>query len=276
MALMNPDGTWGPSPQQIQSGQLPAGWSQGGGLAGAFDGAKDWLLGGSKTNNLPTGPASGAFQTSYLKDLLNRQAPQMDTGQYNQTRGQEGQLAGMLFSQANGQTPGAGEMAVNRQVNNAQANQTATAQMARGANAALAGRTAARMNADLGVNGAGQAAQAQMQDQTNARSQLGGLLNNMGGQAIQVAGANQQGQLAQQQAQLQGLAQMLGVDQATLNAALSKAQAQMQDKGMLGSLLQVGGQLGAAALGRASPAAAMGGGSTPTEATYLPNGNVGI
>ncbi len=247
------------NPGAFANGQLPPGWTPGeGGLQGMLSGAKDWLFGGNHTNNLPNGPASAGYQTGYLKDLLQRQAPQMNTAQSDQSRGEQNQLAQMLFRQSTGQQAGAGELAVNRQVGNAQANQTATAQMARGANAALAGRTAARMNADIGVNGAGQAAQAQMQDQTNARSQLGGLLDATRGQDVQVAGANQQAQLAQQQAQLAGLAQMLGVDQATLTAALGKAQAQMQDKGVAGGLIQTGGQILAQYAGRPSPTPAPG------------------
>lgn len=219
--------------------------------SGARDSVKTWLLGGKATEGMASGPASGAYQQGYLQnDFMNRTAPQMNAGQSDQTRGQQGQLAGMLFQQAQGNRPGAGEMAVNRQVGSAMAQQTSAAQMARGANAALAARNAARSTADIGVNGAGMAAQAQMQDQTNAQNQLGGLLGGMRSQDIGVAQGNQQAQMQQQQLQLQALAQMLNVDVATLQQDLAKRQLAAGDKGMLPGLLQMGGSALAAYAGK--------------------------
>jgi hypothetical protein len=202
--------------------------------------AKDWMFGGAAGNNIPTKTQTGDYQRGYLQnDFMNRQAPMMDTGQ---------NLATMLGRVADGSQQGAGELAVQRQIGNAQAQQTSTGQMARGANAAMAGRNAARMNSSIGVNGAGQAGIAQLNDVTNAQGQLAGVLGNMRAGDIQTAGANQQSQLAQQQLQLGALAQMLGVDTAELEAAIAKANANNADKGMFGQLLQVGGQVGAAAV----------------------------
>ncbi len=212
----------------------------------SLDSAKTWLLGGKATEGMAGGPASAEYQTGYLKDMLGRSAPTLDAGQSNQTRGQQDQLAGMLFQQATGQRQGAGELAVQRQANNAMANTTSAAQMARGANTAMVMRNAARTNADIGVNAAGQAGIAQLQDQQAATHQLGGLLGTQRGQDIQTAGANQAAQMQQQQMQLGALAQMLGVDVATLQQDLAKRGIQMNDKGMLPSLLQAGGQIGAA------------------------------
>lgn len=211
---------------------------------------KNFLFGGDATKGMQSGPATGDYQRSYLQqDFMKRGAPMMDAGQSNQTRGQQGQLADMLFKTATGQTPGAGEMAVQRGVNNAMAQQTSTAQMARGANAALAFRNAARTSADIGVNGAGQAAIAQLNDKTAAQNQLSGLLGTMRGQDIGVAQGNQTAQMNQQQLQLSALAQMLGVDQAALQQDLAKRGLQMQDRGMLPGLLQIGGNIGAAYAG---------------------------
>lgn len=218
-----------------------------------------YLVGGNATKDMATKPASADMQQNYLGGMLGRQAPMMDPTQSNQARAQQGQLAGMLTGIAQGNRAGAGEMAVNRQVGQAQAAQTAGASMARGANAALAARQAARMSADIGINGAGQAAIAQQNDQTNAMGQLGGLLSGMRQQDIGVAGANQAAQMQQQQIQLSALAQMLGVDQATLQQDLAKRQLAAQDKGILPSLLQAGGQIGAAyATGGLSAAAPKG------------------
>lgn len=212
--------------------------------------AGDWFFGGAAGNNIPTETKTGGYQRGYLQnDFMNRGAPTMNTAQSDQARGQQNRLASMLFNQASGQRQGAGELAVQRQAGNAMAQQTSAAQMARGANAALAARNAARQNASIGVNAAGQAGIAQLQDQQSAQNQLAGLLGNMRGQDIQTAGANQQAELAQRQLQLGGLAQMLGVDQTELEAAITRAKANNEDKGMLGSLLQIGGQIGAAYTG---------------------------
>ncbi len=222
--------------------------------------AKTWLLGGGATKGMASEPQTAGFQRGYLQnDFLNRQAPMMNTGQADQTRGQQGQLASMLFQQAQGMRPGAGEMAVNRQANQALASQTSAAQMARGANAALAMRNAARTRADIGVNAAGQASIAQLQDQQSAQNQLGGLLGGMRGQDIGVAQGNQQAQMQQQQLQLAALAQMLGVDQAALQQDLAKRGIAANDKGMLPTLLQVGGSIAGAAAGSPGAGAAVGG-----------------
>ncbi len=210
-----------------------------------WGGAKNWLFGGNATKGMQSGPQTADYQRGYLQnDFMKRQAPTMATGQSDQTRGQQSQLADMLFKQANGTTPGAGEMAVNRQIGQANAAQTAQASMARGANAALAARNAARNQAEIGVNGAGQAGIAQMNDQTAARGQLGGLLGQQRGQDIGVAQGNQQAQMQQQQLQISALAQMLGVDEAQLRQDLAKRQLQAGDKGMAGTLAQTGAQLG--------------------------------
>jgi hypothetical protein len=221
-------GFWGP---QSRADFEKNGY-EGGGLS-------DWLFGGDATQNMRVEPETARYQRGYLQnDFMKRGAPQQNTAQSDATRNQQQQLAGMLMQQASGQRQGAGEMAVQRQANNAMANQTSAAQMSRGANAALAQRNASRANADIGVNAAGQAGIAQMQDQQSAQNQLGGLLGTQRQQDIGVAGANQQSQLAQQQQQLAALAQMLGVDQATLQADLEKRKLQAEDKGSAGSLAQ--------------------------------------
>ena len=63
---------------------------------------------------------------------------------------------------------------------------------------------------------------------------------------INVAGANQNAQMQQQQVQLNALAHMLGVDVATLQQDLARRGVVMNDKGMLPSLLQLSGQAMAA------------------------------
>lgn len=228
-----------------------------GAALGPWGAAAGGLIGGaygyfSSPDEEPQGasaPQTADYQRNYLQGMLGRGAPQMSTADSGQARGQQQQLAQMLFQQANGQRQGAGELAVQRQANNAMANTTSAAQMSRGANAAMAMRNAARTNADIGVNAAGQAGIAQLQDQQSAQNQLGSLLNATRGQDIQIAGANQQGQMSQQQMQLSALAQMLGVDQAALGqgntqAALALAAQQRRDAQLAG-MMQAGGQAAA-------------------------------
>lgn len=217
--------------------------------SGGSNGLGQWLFGGGATRGMANGPATGAQQTQYAQGMLGRPAPMMNTAQSDQARQQQQTLADMLMRTAQGTTPGAGEMAVNRQVGQAEASQTSQAAAARGANAALANRTAARNTAAIGVDGAGQAAQAQITDQANAHAQLGGLLGGMRAGDINVAGANQNAQMDQQKIQLQALAAMLGVDVATLQQDLAKRQLAAGDKGMLPGLLQAGGSILAASAG---------------------------
>ena len=250
-------------------------------------GVQDYLVGGGATRGLDTKPAQYDAATTRLGQIAtgapNRAAPtagrtllgapaQLATGQIDQSRGGLLGVANRLGGIASGAQLGAGELGVNRQVGQATAAQQAAARMARGANAALAYRNAARNTADIGLAGAGMASQAAAQDQANANAQLGQIYGNLYGQDSGVAAQNaqlaqqtalQQGALDQQtalanlqaqlaqtgmndQQQLAALGQMLGWDQATLQAQLAKAQIAAGDKGILPGLLQVGGQIGAA------------------------------
>lgn len=202
-------------------------------------GESEWLFGGGATKGMLSEPQTGNYQRGYLQqDFMNRGPVMANATQSDQTRGQQGQLAQMLMQQAQGTRQGAGELAVQRQIGNANAAQTSQAQMARGANAALAQRTAARTKADIGVNGAGQAGIAQMQDQQAAQNQLGGLLGTQRQQDIGMAQGNQQSAIQQQQLQLAALAQMLGVDKAALEQDLEKRKIEATDKGAIGGIMQ--------------------------------------
>lgn len=214
-----------------------------------------WWFGGDATKGMQTQPQTGDYQRSYLQNMLNKQAPMMDGSMQSQPRAQQGQLANILMGTALGNQAGPGELAVQRQVGNAMAQQTAQASTARGADAALAARNAMRNQADIGVNGAGQAGIAQMQDKANAANQLAQVLGQTRGQDISVAQGNQQAQMNQQQLQLGMLAQLLGVDQTALAADLEKRKLGMQDQGMFPGLLQIGGNIMAANAGSAKSGA---------------------
>lgn len=217
-----------------------------------------WWFGGDATKGMQTQPQTGDYQRSYLQQMLGQSAPQMNDAQSNQGRAQQGQLANILMGVATGNQAGPGELAVQRQVGNAMAQQTAQASMARGADAALAARSAMRNQADIGVNGAGQAGIAQMQDKANAANQLASVLGTQRAQDIGVAQGNQNAGLQQQQLQLGMLAQLLGVDQTALAQDLAKRKLGMQDQGMFPGLLQVGGQIASANASKGGQAAAAG------------------
>lgn len=207
-----------------------------------------------------------------LGGVQGRQAPmaqgaQLAGGPQDQARAGQNSLAGQLNAVATGQQAGAGELAVNRQAHAAAANQFAAQGMARGSNAATAARVAAGQLGDIGTNASGMAQQAALSDQQAARGQLAGVYDSMRGQDIGFAGQNanlrQQMAMQNQNAALQqrGMNDQYGLglmgqynqmDQQELMARMQRAGLLQQANtgGMAGDLLQMGGTLGAAALGR--------------------------
>lgn len=160
------------------------------------------------------------------------------------------QLAQMAQLQAiaSGQQMGAGELAAQRQGQNAAAQQMAMAHMARGGNAALAQLGAQRQVAGIGVNTAGQSQQAAMQDQMNAQGTLAGITNAGRAGDLGVAGMQQNQQSINNTGALGYLGALGNMDQGQLAAATASMQAKNQQQGMLGGLMQVGGTLGGAAI----------------------------
>lgn len=230
-------------------GSVVPGWGTaiGAGVGGVIGGVAGYL-GSKKEKKLDVEYKNYNWATEMLGDQAytaqGRKAPtaqgtfQLDPTQMAQSRAGMLDTAQRLGAVASGKQAGAGELAVNRQLGQATANQIAMARAARGGNAALAARSAARNTADMGLAGAGQAAQAQMQDQQAANAQLGSIYGQMYGQDAQVAQqnaqlgqqmslANLQAELAQRgmndQQQLAALSQMLGWDQAQVAARLSAA-----------------------------------------------------
>lgn len=248
----------------------------------------NFFVGGKATEGLNTQGANSQYAQDFLRNQLGgaggRQAPmseaaqlgqaaQLNGGPQDQIRQQQQQQAGFLQGIMGGQQAGAGELAVNRQTGQGLAQQASMARMGRGQNAALMARNAARNSADIGLAGAGQAAQAQMQDQQGAAGQLGQMLGGMRGQDIDLAGQNanlqqqrmlQQGQFQQQTglanqdarlrqtgmndaAQQAYMAQLLGMDAQTFQNEMMKRGLAAQDKGALPGLIQAGASIGAAA-----------------------------
>jgi hypothetical protein len=210
-----------------------------------------YLFGGNATKGINFGMPNATFGADYARGQLgqNAGAPQFGSADAAAVNAQQSQLAAMLQRQAMGQQAGAGELAVNRQVGQATAAQQAQAMMARGQNAALAARNAARNTADIGTTGAGMAAQAQMSDQVNAQNQLSQLLNAQRGQDINIGQGNQAAQVQttgqNNTFNLGLLANLLGVDTATLQAQLNKAQIDAGDKGIMPGIIQTAGTIAA-------------------------------
>ena len=108
----------------------------------------------------------------------NGTAPRIDPSQQAQWRAMQMQQAQHLQGVASGQQQGAGELAAQRQVQQAMASQQGMAHMARGGqNAALAFRGAANNAAGIGLQGAGMSQQAALSDQQAAQGQLANSLN---------------------------------------------------------------------------------------------------
>ncbi len=175
------------------------------------------------------------------------QAPTLDTGPQNQFRQGQTQQVAQLQGIASGQQQGAGELAAQRQVQNALAGQQAMARM-RGAGGA--GMLAAgRQSAGIGLSGVGMGQQAAMQDQMNAQGLLTNALTQGRGADINIAGQNAQNTLQQRsmnnqqlQAMLQSLLQM---NQSELQAGQANAR-----PGFGGSLIAAGGQVLGGYLGK--------------------------
>lgn len=184
---------------------------------------------------------------------INGTGPQLDPNAQAQFRAMQMQQAQQLQGIASGQIQGAGELAVQRQVANAQAAQQAQAMMARGnANSGLAMRNAATNQAGIGLSGAGQSQQAALSDQQMAQGQLSGVLGGARGQDIGFAGQN--ANLQQQQYGLntqRGLGytgQLTGMDQGQLAAQAGMYNSSQGNVGMLGGLVKNAGQAGAQAI----------------------------
>jgi hypothetical protein len=252
-----------------------------------YDGATSLLFGQSLNSDRSKLDDRKYLVDQFKQGITNaqqRQAPQaagasvgpaaaIDTSRGDQFRSQEMALAGQLSGVASGQQRGAGELAARRAGRDALGNVLGTATMARGANAAGAGRAAARGAAQVGLNTAGAAAQAAAGDQAQARGQLAGVLSQGRTQDLATAGQNaaaqNQAQLTQaqltQQTQLENMRarlQSMGMSDEVIGrylaglTGINTAEAQMRtgDNGLLPGLLQSGGQI----LG-ASQAAATGG-----------------
>ena len=185
-----------------------------------------WLTGGLSALGLYTNPPTQNPYSQQVQNLAGQAAPQLNGTPQQQFRTDQLQQIGQLQGIASGQQQGAGELAVQRQVANAQAAQQAQARMARGgSNAALAYRGAANNTAGIGLAGAGQSQQAALQDQMNAQQMLGQQLDQGRQQDIGLAGQNAQLQAGQNALGMQGYLGLGGQNLAAQQAAAAQQNA---------------------------------------------------
>ena len=122
---------------------------------------------------------------------------QMDSGQYNQTFGQEQGLANRLGLQAQGQGPSVAQTVAQQQAGQNLQNQMAMLGSQRGSsNPALAQMSASQAGANAQQQAAQQAVLGRTQEELGAQASQGNLLGSMNNQATNFAG--NQAQLAQQ------------------------------------------------------------------------------
>lgn len=160
-------------------------------------------------------------------------AATIDQSQQAQFRNQQMGLAGQLAAQAAGQGPSVAGAQFKAAADTNLAQQQALAASGRGGNAAMAGRQAAQNASGFNQQAAQGAATARMQEQMNAQSMLGNVLNQGRGSDIGLAtsqaGFNQQTGLANQ-----GALNSFALQQGNMNQATSLAnlQAQIAQTGM--------------------------------------------
>ena len=190
----------------------------------------------------------------------NGMAPQLSTTQ-QQFRAMQIAQAQRLQGIASGQQQGAGELAAQRQVQQAMMQQQAMAHMARGGqNAALAFRGAANNQAGIGLQGVGQSQQAALQDQQMAQGQLSNVLDQGRGQDIGVAGQN-----ANLQQQQYGLNTSRGLGYLNADIGMNAAQNNQQyqqynndannQRALQGGMISAAGSVLAAKYGNSGTAA---------------------
>lgn len=218
---------------------------------------RDKLLGGLGASSNPQdyrqqtrGPYEDQINRAVTQGLAtNRTAPQLGMG--NDFRNAQHAQLGQLQRLASGQQQGAGELAAQRQAQNAIAQQQSMARMQRGGNAALAARQAANNVANINLSAAGMGQQAAMQDQMQAQGLLTQAAGQGRGQDLQVQIANMDAKLKQMgmddQTRLAYLQQLSGLNAQQLQAQLGAMQTANAQPGLLGPILSAGSQAAAGA-----------------------------
>lgn len=216
----------------------------------------DWLLGGLGKSTDPNDYAVSSPNQGQLQGMMGQQAAQSaaaDPTQQAQFRQMQMAQALNLQRIAGGQMQGAGELAAQRQVQNAIAAQQAQQRMVRGGgNAGLGLIAGARNAAGIGLSGAGMGQQAAMQDQQMAQGQLTGALGtgrqgDMGLMNMQQQN-NQYNAGAQNQRYDTNMGALASNDAQRLQAQQNYMQATTGQQGLAGALIGTAGAVAAGAL----------------------------
>lgn len=191
----------------------------------------------SKVKAVKTDPTA-AYNATQMQHAQGPQAAQLDTQQSDQARQYQSNLLGQLAQQSQGQGPSLAGMQLKQAQDQAFAQQQAQLATNRGSFDPGMARQVLQNNMTMNQNLGNQSAQARMQEQLNAQSQLSGTANNVRGQDLSAAQANAgyqqqtglagyQGQIGEnsQQAQMdQARAQQLFANQAANNQSFADQQ----------------------------------------------------
>lgn len=169
------------------------------------------------------------FAQGQAESAQGRAGVQMNTGQIDQSRGQQNDAIGLQRSAALGQQPSVAQMQMQQGMQQAQAAQASAAAGARGggANLAAAQRMGAMQGAQLGAQGVQNSAMLRAGEMATARDAFGNATTAQRGQDFQQA-AGQAGLDAQQRAANDAYSMGMTQNASTSNQALLNAQMQQQ------------------------------------------------
>jgi hypothetical protein len=229
-----------------------------GGISGLWGDQRGYNIYSSDPLKDPNYESNRALVAKQLSDAMNQRPEQMYTGDADQWRGQQRQMAEMLQAVVAGSGPSAAQEQLKAATgaNNAAAASTAASTSQYGGNPAAAFKAALNQQAMNNQNAIGQSAQLRANEITAARGQLGQLMESSRGQDMsqaqsQMAAAIQQ--RAQQQAYVAQLMQMgYSEDQANYMAQIQQQQFQQ------GSLAQQEAAKQGVNTQNSAPAAALG------------------
>lgn len=207
-----------------------------GGLLGLNGGS-----GGTGFNMTP-GTNAGQLQSAYsgTQNAMGQQQSLLDAIKSQGGLQNQSNVYGQLQNVVSGQGPNPAQAMLNQATGANVANQAAlmAGQRGAGSNVGLMARQAAQTGAGLQQQAAGQGASMQAQQSLGALGQAGNMANTMAGNQINQTNANQQAQLAEQQA-------LLGANSQYNSAQAGLAAEQM--KGQQGLIGGLGNAIGAGA-----------------------------
>lgn len=169
-------------------------------------------MGPTQTDPKSWGVPGAAGYNSQIQDYLTRMQQQSvnpDFSASNMSRDQQMQLIQQLQDQAAGRAPSLAEATLNNASNQNMQQALAMAAQQRGVGGAAAMRDVGQQRANIGQQTAADAGMLRLNEQMQARNQMGGMINAMRGNDLNQAQLGAQTQLQQNQQQNQGFAAMM-------------------------------------------------------------------